>query len=91
MLSLWTFLYVFKFLNYNNDANTTLKNPYQQFLRVMRVWRVLAMLKRSGQCHNVDKYFPDRPPGSVVVPCLACPEPGLNMEEMDQDVDEDMR
>jgi hypothetical protein len=48
------------------------------------------MQKRSGQCHGIDKHFPKRVPGGVVVPCFACPEPGFNMEEEDLD-DEELR
>lgn len=46
--------------------------------------------KRSGQCHGIDKHFPQRVPGGVVVSCFACPEPGFNMKEEDL-VDEELR
>ena len=49
------------------------------------------MLKRSGQAHGIDEHLPLRPPGSVVVPCFACPEIGFNMELEDQAIDEDFR
>lgn len=55
---------------------------------VMRVWRELKIQKRSGQEHGIDKHFPDRAPGSVVVPCFRCPEPGFNMDESDMDDEE---
>ncbi|KAH9486111.1 hypothetical protein JR316_0000175 [Psilocybe cubensis] len=60
-------------------ASTT--NPYPQFLRVMRFWRVLIATKRLGQAHGIDQLLPHRPPGNLLVFCPACPEAGLNMEK----------
>ncbi len=40
----------------------------------------MALERRSGQLHEMGKYFPHRHPDSLVVHCLACPEPGVNME-----------
>ncbi|KAF8204536.1 hypothetical protein BJ912DRAFT_277 [Pholiota molesta] len=56
-------------------------NPYPQFLRVQRIWRVLTVTLNSGQAHNIDTFFPLRRPGSVMVPCFACPEPGFNVPD----------
>ncbi|KDR71018.1 hypothetical protein GALMADRAFT_15660, partial [Galerina marginata CBS 339.88] len=67
----------------SNAFPTDVPDPYNQFLLVMRVWRALKAEKRSGQGHGIDKEFPDRPPGSIVVPCFACPEPGFNMDDSD--------
>lgn len=47
----------------------------------MRVWRVLTQIKRLGQAHGIDKVFPSRPKGSLVVYCPVCPERGVNMEK----------
>ncbi|KAF7969559.1 hypothetical protein HWV62_26913 [Athelia sp. TMB] len=71
----------------SNNADPT-KVP---FLRVIRVFKVLTMLKRSGQAHGIDAHFPLRPPGSIIVPCFACPEVGLNMSFDDQEIDEEFR
>jgi hypothetical protein len=49
------------------------------------------MRKRSGQEHGIDVHFPHRMPGSVMVPCFACPEPGFNMDEDDDMDEEDIR
>ncbi|KAF9024287.1 hypothetical protein BDZ89DRAFT_954844 [Hymenopellis radicata] len=56
-------------------------NPYEQFLRVQRVFRAVTGIKRSGQLFGIDRFFPNRPPGSVVVACFACPEPGFNVPD----------
>lgn len=55
------------------------QDMYSQFLRVQRVWRALSNIKRSGQAHKIDNFFPFRPRGSVIVPCFSCPEPGFNV------------
>ncbi|EIN05125.1 hypothetical protein PUNSTDRAFT_30488, partial [Punctularia strigosozonata HHB-11173 SS5] len=62
----------------NNAFPDSVPDIYPQFLCVIRVWRYLIMLKRSGQMHAIDNCLPGRPPGSVIVPCFACPERGLN-------------
>jgi hypothetical protein len=36
------------------------QDVYKQLLRTLRVWRALAMHKRSGQAHGIDKFFPLR-------------------------------
>jgi len=46
----------------------------------MKFWRVLAATKRLGQAHGIDSLFPNRPAGSLLVYCVACPEKGHNME-----------
>lgn len=67
------------------------KLPYAQFLRVVRVWRMLTMRKRTGQAHGIDEYLPNRPKGSMVTSCPACPEPGFNMEDDWELTEEDMK
>ena len=49
------------------------------------------MRKRSGQAHGIDQFFLHRPKGSMAVPCPACPEPGVNMEEGWDLTDEELR
>lgn len=48
---------------------------------VMRLWRYLAIRRRSGQEHNIDAVLTQRRPGSLTVRCPACPEIGHNIEE----------
>ncbi|KAJ7131849.1 hypothetical protein C8R43DRAFT_956812 [Mycena crocata] len=55
-------------------------DAYKLFLRVVRVYRFLVLLIRVGQFHDIGKYFPNRPPGNLVVYCPTCPEPGFNSE-----------
>lgn len=52
-----------------------------QFLAVIRIWRQLCLQKWTGQAHNILADFPHQMPGSLVIPCVACPEEGFNMEK----------
>lgn len=47
----------------------------------MRLWRYLAIRRRSGQEHQIDNVLKHRRPNSLTVRCPACPEVGLNIEE----------
>jgi len=49
------------------------------------------MRKRSGQLHGVDKFFPNRARGSVIVRCMACPEVGLNIDADWKNTPEELR
>ncbi|KAF9471253.1 hypothetical protein BDN70DRAFT_977471 [Pholiota conissans] len=69
----------------NNAFIDEVPDPYPQFLRAQRLWRVLTMLKRSGQVHDIDKSFPFRRKGNVIVVCFACPEPGFNVPDSQWD------
>lgn len=81
-------IYIFSLLK----LTISYQDPYSQFLRVQRVWRALTMLKRSGQVHGIDKFFPFRKPGNVVVSCFGCPEPGFNVPDHQWDeVDDEFR
>lgn len=52
---------------------------------------MLTMCKRSGQTHGIDEFFPHRPEGNMAVPCPACPEPGVNLEEDWELTDKDLK
>jgi CxC2 like cysteine cluster associated with KDZ transposases len=64
----------------STTTNPHVQDPYFQFLRVVRVWRVLTMEKRSGQAHGIDKVLDLQQPGSLLVRCPACPRPFFNMD-----------
>ncbi|KIJ58413.1 hypothetical protein HYDPIDRAFT_81314, partial [Hydnomerulius pinastri MD-312] len=62
--------------------NTGLPPPerYEAFLRMVREWRDLKMLKRSGRGHDpagIEKTSD----GACAVLCPACPHPGKNLPE----------
>lgn len=57
---------------------------------MVRVWRHLASLRRSGQMHRMDNIINHRRSNSLAVRCPACPEPGFNVELADvQNASED--
>ncbi|KAJ7116742.1 hypothetical protein C8R46DRAFT_1170407 [Mycena filopes] len=64
----------------DNSFTADVANPYAAFLRVVRVFNYLTLLKRSGQLHGIDLLLPHRPPGNLLVWCPGCPEPGFNSD-----------
>ncbi|KAF8326719.1 hypothetical protein F5887DRAFT_899624 [Amanita rubescens] len=64
----------------NNAFPGKVPDCYRQFLRVERIWRHLATLRRSGQAHGIDGIISHRRSNSLAVRCPACPEPGFNIE-----------
>jgi hypothetical protein len=48
-------------------------------MRVARIWRYMISRIRLGQEHNIDRFLPHLPPGTLTVRCPACPDPDLNM------------
>lgn len=56
------------------------KDPYQQFLLVMRIWRVITAERRLGHDHGIDNVLRHRQSGNLIVHCPACPEPTFNTE-----------
>ncbi|KAJ7069033.1 hypothetical protein B0H15DRAFT_925884 [Mycena belliarum] len=64
----------------DNGFTADIPNPYANFLRVVRLWNYLTLLKRSGQLHGIDLFLPHRPAGNLLVWCPACPEPGFNSD-----------
>ncbi|KAJ7884770.1 hypothetical protein B0H14DRAFT_2564170 [Mycena olivaceomarginata] len=61
-------------------TKSILKDPYTNFLRSIRVWNYLTLLKRSGKMHGIDLLLPHRPERNLVLYCPACPELGLNTD-----------
>ncbi|KAI0702783.1 hypothetical protein C8T65DRAFT_579081 [Cerioporus squamosus] len=64
----------------DNTGTKPVKDRYPAFMTMVREWRHLKLLKRSGRGHD-----PGGPaattPGSCVVECAACPQPGKNLPE----------
>jgi hypothetical protein len=53
---------------------------YDEFLKVMRWWRHIKMLKRAGRGHDPEGVAATKP-GSLAVECPACPHDGRNLPE----------
>jgi len=47
-------------------------------MRVSREWRNLQALKRGGLAHDRNR---QRKPGDLALFCPACPQPGINIPE----------
>ncbi|THH17939.1 hypothetical protein EUX98_g9037 [Antrodiella citrinella] len=63
----------------DNGFPHSVKNRYREFSMVSRVWRHLAMVKRSGNFHGL--VLPGRDPALLTVPCYTCPWPGFNLPD----------
>jgi hypothetical protein len=55
-----------------------LKYRYKQFLIVVRAWRHLKLLKRSGRGHDPGGVEATKI-GECAIECPACPHPGKNL------------
>ncbi|KAJ7715353.1 hypothetical protein B0H16DRAFT_1339969, partial [Mycena metata] len=65
----------------DNVHPQSVTDRYREFLFACRLWRFLALQRRSGQAHNIDVFVPHRRPGSLTIRCPACPEVGFNISE----------
>ncbi|KAG1853790.1 hypothetical protein C8R48DRAFT_610437 [Suillus tomentosus] len=60
------------------------KDRYESFMRMVREWRHLVMLKRSGRGHDSSGVM-GTSEGQCAVLCPACPQPGKNLPDNWQD------
>ncbi|KAE9401895.1 hypothetical protein BT96DRAFT_991729 [Gymnopus androsaceus JB14] len=63
--------------------NTTLKLVPWRYTALMRMclqWRHLKLLKRMGRGHEASGVAGTKE-GDLVVPCMSCPHPGINLPE----------
>ena len=66
------------------------KDRYNQFLPVIRIWRHLKMLKRAGHGHD-PAGITSTLDGECTVECPACPHPGINLPEGWEEAPEHIR
>ncbi|EMD32481.1 hypothetical protein CERSUDRAFT_58620 [Gelatoporia subvermispora B] len=64
----------------DNTGAPEVKDRYTVFMRIMREWRHLRMLKRAGRGHDSGGVA-NTAPGSCAVLCPACPYPGKNLPD----------
>ncbi|KIK33966.1 hypothetical protein CY34DRAFT_98770, partial [Suillus luteus UH-Slu-Lm8-n1] len=74
----------------DNTGTSPIKDRYSAFLRMMREWRHILQLMRAGRGHDPNgiKATPD---GGCVVPCPACPHPGINIPNGWENLPPDIR
>jgi hypothetical protein len=53
---------------------------YREFLRMVREFRHLLMLKRGGRAHDPTGVAGTQP-GELAIQCPACPRPGVNLPD----------
>ncbi|KAL1698228.1 hypothetical protein EV121DRAFT_218490 [Schizophyllum commune] len=63
-----------------------LKDRYRVFIRCVREWRCLKILKRGGRGNDILRKPTNFTPGELAVRCPACPIPGENLPEGWQNV-----
>ncbi|KAH7904863.1 hypothetical protein BJ138DRAFT_1130779 [Hygrophoropsis aurantiaca] len=62
----------------DNTGISPLRDRYQPFMRMVREWRHIKSLKRSGCGHHPEGIDATKP-GQCAVLCPACPHPGVNL------------
>ena len=60
------------------------------FLRMVREWRYLKLLKRAGRAH-VEDGVENIAPGGLCLRCPACPRPGFNLPDNWETVPDDLK
>ncbi|KAJ7430256.1 hypothetical protein B0H11DRAFT_2263932 [Mycena galericulata] len=65
----------------DNTGLEKLKDRYKSFMRMMREWRHLIMLKRGGRGNDGKRKVAETQPGELAVTCPACPQPGVNLPD----------
>ncbi|KAJ7441691.1 hypothetical protein FB451DRAFT_1058065 [Mycena latifolia] len=65
----------------DNAFPSKVPDRIREFMRAVRVWRHLALRRRSGQAQNIDAMITTRRTGSLAVRCPACPEIGFNVDK----------
>jgi hypothetical protein len=67
------------------NADLQIQDRYEAFMRMVREWRHLKMVKRFGHGHDPDGINATSP-GECAVLCPACPQPGKNLPHGWEDV-----
>ncbi|KAJ7434219.1 hypothetical protein B0H11DRAFT_2258641 [Mycena galericulata] len=65
----------------DNTGMLKMKDRYKSFMRMMRQWRHLVLLKRGGRGNDGARKVAETTPGELAVTCPACPQPGVNLPE----------
>ena len=68
----------------------TSQDRYKAFMRVMREWRHLKMLKRAGRGHD-ESGVAGTQQGDLAIDCPACPHPGINLPDNWESAPEELR
>jgi hypothetical protein len=66
------------FLWFKHSSHSYYQDHYEAFMRMVREWRHLKMLKRAGRGYNLAG-VEGTGRGECAVICPACPQPGKNL------------
>jgi hypothetical protein len=75
--------------SFKSNELILLKDRYKAFLRMLRMWRHLRLLKRGGRSYDPTG-INGTPPGGLAVLCPACPIPSINLPPNWQSVGKDL-
>ncbi|KAJ7820776.1 hypothetical protein B0H14DRAFT_2599756 [Mycena olivaceomarginata] len=75
----------------DNTGLIKVRDRYKAFMRTMRQWRHLAMLKRGGRGNDGTRLVAETWPGELAVACPACPRPGVNLPDNWQSAPPELR
>lgn len=70
--------------------STFFQDRIKAFMRVVREWRHLKMLKRGGRGFDAEGVKATKP-GELAVKCPACPQPSVNLPENWDSVSDDLK
>ncbi|KAJ7430340.1 hypothetical protein FB451DRAFT_1068620, partial [Mycena latifolia] len=65
----------------DNTGTKEMKDRYKSFMRMMREWRHMVMLKRGGRGNDGVRKVAQTAQGELAVGCPACPQLGVNLPE----------
>ncbi|KAJ7156373.1 hypothetical protein C8R46DRAFT_1040909 [Mycena filopes] len=63
----------------DNTGQLKIKDRYKSFMRIMREWRHIIMLKRGGIGNDGKRKVAETKPGELGPDCPGCPPPGVNI------------
>ncbi|KAK7030288.1 hypothetical protein VNI00_014305 [Paramarasmius palmivorus] len=64
-----------------DNTGMRLSSRYKEFLRMVRQWRNIRMLRRAGRGNDAERKIEDTKPGELAVQCIACPIPDVNLPD----------
>ncbi|KAJ7711574.1 hypothetical protein B0H16DRAFT_1343629 [Mycena metata] len=72
----------------DNTGMMKMKDCYKSFMRMMRQWRHVIMLKRGGRGNDSERKVALTEPGELGLDCPACPRPKVNIPDGFEEAEE---
>ncbi|KAG1844233.1 hypothetical protein F4604DRAFT_1937641 [Suillus subluteus] len=64
----------------NNTGLNVPKSRYKEFMRMVRQFRHIKLMKQAGRGNIMGGIY-ETEPGALAIKCPACPQPGMNLPE----------